>query len=498
MQLAPALLTLLLLAPAPLATSHEACAPVDATTVSCRWTHEATSGLTGPPTWEFPVFERTTLASFVVTLTQRPDTGWLLEVERLVDGEWEEVSAWQHAPSRTPATRTVNASTHVLVGGETYRVRFSPGWTEAPTSPPLSQVGFGAGTYEIAYVGRAVAEGTLPVRPAATAADPQLLDDPSEVAEPAWDIRAAWWDDARLEDGLFDVHLRVGDLNEIPASAFRAPGSPGETGQVYELSWKAAWKVGGESYYVEWVTPREMQDGQRVFTCELRTEREQEADEVILAHPLCEVDLATSTLHAIVPEAAIGSPPVGEPFTDLAARTRARYTPGATDVLDEQGQPRYLFALGGPAVWSALNPRLDPTPTAWYVDPLAPENIADTVQLGGALVAVVTFFVGLLLVVRRRKDTARLLARVDEIEEGGVDSADVLLRLGKLEQEFNALFRRHKISDAQYQVLSQRIAGVATRFALRRSLGLDDGVPGEAGPARRVPIVEKRDPKIRP
>jgi hypothetical protein len=296
-----------------------------------------------------------------------------------------------------------------------------------------------------------------------------------------------------------DAHLQVGDLANLTTAAFRAPTTEGPGGQqvfqVDELSWKIAWSVGSKRYYVEWALPRPASNA-TTYSCVLKTEMENEQLEEVLAHPLCEVDRAAGTFHATFPEASIGSPPDGQVFEAVEVRSRARYLPTrAIDTLDDRGEVRYAFALGGPSVWSSLNPRLDPPPVAWYEDPLAPENVADTLQVAGSLAALATFLVGLALVSRRRRQTSRLLARVDALDAKGVDSAQTLVLLGQLEQEFNELFRRHRISEAQYQVLSQRIAGVATRFALRRSLGLDDGVPGEAGPgvARRIPVQGEPD-----
>lgn len=494
------------LAPLQAEAAPEGCSDAEPDVYTCRWVLSGVKpGEAG--FWELPMFEAPALATFTVTLTQSLDQGWQLQVQRKRAGsdEWEVASESLHPGTTQLSNRHQSQSTHVLEGnpGDAWRVEFHPGHRDVSLVGDGFASGQGVGTYEVAYLARILPPGAKPSRPAATPDDPQIEDLPGEVSEPAWDLRAAWFDDARLEDGLFDVHLRVGSLENITLAAFRANSIPAGAAdsQVDMLMWKVSWVVEGGAYFVEWAIPRGAPVDWDAMRCALKREPATEGgEEEVLAHPLCRVDVANATLHADVPIASIGSPPDGALFEALEARTRVRYTGNAKDVPDDTpGGLRYQFALGGPAVWSALNPRLDPPPTPWYEDPLAPENIADTVQLGGALVAVSTFLVGLVLVRGRQRQTARLLARVDAVEERGIDSADVLLRLGELEQEFNGLFRRHRISDAQYQVLTQRIAGVATRFSLRRSLGLDDGTPGEQGPsqARRVPVVES-DARVRP
>lgn len=484
------LLAALLLAPAPdpasAAEPPAGCSVADERSYVCRWTIENNVPTSPSQEWPIPSFDRT-LATVSVTLTTSADTGWRVDLVEDRSGAEVIASTAEHEADRQTSVRHADVSTHVIVAPPgSMSLRFVAG--NARTVGVSDSLGaFGTGTYEIAYTATRIPDGEPPVRPAATQADPQLADEAGEVAVPAWDIRAIWWNDERLDDGLFDVHMSLADLRDLDDSAFRAPALGGAAdAQVYQLAWKAVWTVEDVAYYVEWKVERPGANEDPAFTCWLRTEAEPETSEVTLAYPLCSVDRENATLHATIPEAAVGPPGAGVPFDHLAGRVRTRYTPGATDVVEQtEHRERYAFALGGPAVWSELNPRLDSVIPQWYEAPLAPENIVDTVQIVGSLAALATFLVGLALVYRRRRQTGALLARVDEVEDSGLDSPETLLRLGRLEQEFSVLFRKHRISEGQYQVLSQRIASVATRFALRRELGLDDGVPGEAGPLRK-------------
>lgn len=478
------------------------CEPLDVDSFSCRWSLDGPNTSVAPPdAWVIPVFERT-LVTLTVTLTSAPDAGWSTLIQRHAaadaEGVWTTVDEAHHAPSSQPAIRSSVTTTHVLAAqrGDSWQIVFRPGEAKTPLLPDAGVVyGSAPGHYEVAYYAERVPEGVVPARPAATQEEPQVRDAPADVAEPSWDILAAWWDDSRLDDGLFDVHLQVTSL-DIRDAAFRAPSASGVAdSQAQQLMWKAVWTVDARSYHVEWSVQRSARD---VFSCVLSTEMINEADEVVLAHPLCEADIANGTLHATIPEAAAGAPEDGTRFESLAARSRVRISLGFTDVLDETQPARFVFALGGPGVWDGLNGCRFCTPApAWYEQPLAPENADRTLQVVGTVAALATFLIGALLVWRRRRQTHRLLARIEAVAADGIDASSTLLVLGRLEEEFSLMFRKHKITDGQYQILTQRIAGVATRFALRRTLGLDDGVPGEATPMRRVPVADGKDVRKR-
>ncbi|HET6405576.1 MAG TPA: hypothetical protein VFH78_13105 [Candidatus Thermoplasmatota archaeon] len=498
MRAALTLAALLLAAGLPLpaeAQADPACAPEPGRAV-CRWTFTPQRPFPHEE-WDLPTFPLT-LATVNVVLLRSPDTGWEVRILRYgSDGTGgEQVTTISHAfhPARTTtALRHEDASTHVfaVAPGDRITLRIEPGWASGPLPMLNGDVPASGGSFEVTYIGQAVPAGEKPSRPAATAADPHLPDDRGEVAHQAWDIHAAWWDDAALGDGLMEAYVKVASLEGIPPEAFDPPAAEGVPVTRDALQWKLAWTVLDTRYFVAWNLPAT--GDVDALSCLLKREGETEEADVTLAHPLCAVDLQQGVLQATFPIASIGSPPDREPFVDPAARTRVLYAvgpaPATPDVVDQADMETYLFALGGPVVWSDINPRLDPPVQLWYEAPLAPANVADTLQVVGSVLASLTFLVGLALVWRRRRETARLLARVDAVAEEHADQRQALLALGRLEEEFSAMFRRHRISEAQYQVLSQRIATVATRYALRTTLGLDDGVPGDAtAPATNVRV----------
>lgn len=505
MKVALALVALLLAPALPAqevdAALPEGCERVDSATVACRWTFEPLTD-TAQASWVLPIFPRT-LATIGVTLLQAPDQGWRIWIATGAHEHDEILSQSRHPARPTTALRHAEESTHVVEAreGAAHWLAITAGYAEAGSS--WSDAGSGGGRYEITYVGRLVPAGTVPLRPAATAQAPHIEDDVAEVARPAWDIRRAWWNDDLLGDGLMEVSAQVSALEGLSEADFAPPitsGYPGPSATERSLLWRTHWRVLDTPYFLEWRLHESEAStlASGLSQCTLHAEVDA-TTAPILAHPLCTVDVANATLRATFPTATIGSPADGELFQDLRASTAIEYGTNAPDSLDNADKPTFLFALGGPRVWDELNAcRFCPATKSWYQDPLAAENVADTLQVLGTLAALATFLVGLALVWRRRRHTADLLARVDVVAEQHADQRGALLALGRLEEEFAQMFRRHRISDGQYQVLSQRIATVATRFALRTSLGLDDGVPGEASPARRVDVIDARDTRVRP
>lgn len=471
--------------------STTACETTSATQVTCRWTVDV-AGTTDAESWEVPTFPLT-LATINVALLRSPDIGWQIELTRAPENMSEAyvISQSTHPARDTTALRHEDSSAHVfdVDGGDRVNLVFNPGWMSGPVGG--GDVIVGTGRFEVTYIASAVIGGYIPSRPAATQDDPQLPDETGEVEHDAWDLQAAWWDDADLADGLMEVRVKVVSLEGIPREAYEPPaldGVPSSGARV--LQWKAAWTVLDTRYSLEWNLPRDPAPGDPPLRCVLNVEGTTEAEDVPLVYPLCTMDAASGVLSASFPLASIGTPPEGEEFQELAVRTRVLYWlttdaegPSAEpDVVDHAENEVYRFALGGPAVWSQLNGRLDEPAPSWYEAPLAESNADLTLQIVAMTAAAITFLVGLVLIWRRRRATSRLLARVDAIAEEHEDQRQALLALGRLEEEFAGMFRRHRISEGQYQVLSQRIATVATRYALRTALGLDDGVPGEASP----------------
>ncbi|GEM_PF-5540465 len=469
----------------------------------CEWTDDDTqpgavtgrSGVSGPPLFDHPIpaFPRT-LATITVTLEQyRPptpgspmpplgfDAGWHVKV---LDGA-KPLSVSRHPGDnrglQRPNETVTDTSVHLLLheGGGAPVLQLVPTYADPEQPPSGTGDAQSVGTFHVRYVAEDLPEGVAPRRPAATEQDPQLLDAPDDVVNPAHDLRAAWLDDAALGDGLFEVHLTVANLTNPDFSQAPTP-DPG-TGGTPALRWLVHFDVAGHSYGLLYRLP-----SRGDADCELLSEDDLANVRVIMS-PACDAWPARGTINWSVPERSVGSPGSGVLFTNLHATTDECPEGGQASCpsLDDMQGERYPFALGGPDVWSRLNPRLDPPVLPWYKDPVSEDNLPNTLQVVGTILAGLTFLGGAIAVTHRRRQTRRLLDRIDAAEQkAGVDSRAVLVALGRLEEEFTLLFRRHRISEAQYQILSQRIASVATRFALRRELGL---VTGEAS-AVRVPV----------
>ncbi|HET6404255.1 MAG TPA: hypothetical protein VFH78_06370 [Candidatus Thermoplasmatota archaeon] len=406
-----------------------------------------------------PVFDRT-LASIVVVF-EGVEGNWELRVQAQVEGQWMSYSNGTHAREGAPRPVAPASQTtlHVLdrFPGAPHRLNLHP-YGSLP-HPEIS-----AGHYRILYEAEPLREGEPWPRPAATRDDPHLLDAASDTPEPALDIVAFWFDDAARDDGLFEAHLALADY---------------EHGAVAG-EWRIGFRVGDAPYTLLFL---EGDNGARV--CALA--RGSFPDDASTgAHrsvrPSCTFDPERDVLTARIPERAVGSPGVGVLFDGFRA-VALRHTVGPQgdaiglaspwDVADRHS---YAFALGGPAVWDALNPRLAVPPEPWYARPLAAENVPDTLQVLGALFAAAAFLGGLLLVRARRRRLRALLAEVEEaLARHRHDAAAGLLALGALEESFEARLRRGRISEGEYQIVSQRVATSAARLAMRRELRPDEG-----------------------
>lgn len=479
---------------------------------TCLWTFNNTDRIAAGEARPFYAMDLPANATFpraLATVTVSfagEDNGWSVGFQMMNATESHRVSTAGHAPDSSPTPGHASTSTHALFTPPDSRLGFHL-WTSyterydyrVNVTPPS------VGSWRVVVRMEPLPEGVKPARPAATRADPQLLSGSMEAAEPDRDIREAWFDDARLGDGVFDVHLAVASLDRVDFNTTRDFGMG-----TNRIDWVLAFRVKGVTYEMTWwMTPNG--DREPAISCELFLPA---ADASGVKHkvvsPGCHVDFANATFVAFIPERSVQSPSSDDLFTDIRAATYSYPGSSAFDALgplsgfpppspvpdaEDETQPpdvKYAFALGGPAVWHTLNPRLDPLEEIvppWYVAPLATENIPNTLQVVGALLAGVTFLFGALAVLARRRQIRKHLDRIDAIERSRTfDSQQTLRELGLLEDEFARLFRKGRLTDAQFQILSQRIASVATRFALRRELGLDDGVPGEGGPTTRVPV----------
>lgn len=411
-----------------------------------------------------------TFPTTLVTLTIREtgaNQGWraaFLHCDQ--DGPGCEMSKTEHPASPDANGTQREVTTHVFRTPADAPVKLAF-WTDFYTSQGKSSWTSGpagAGTYNLTYVAEPLAPGTPPEHPAATLARPQVIG-LRHTAPDAFDILAAWWDDASEGDGLFEAHLAIADPRApTPANA----ANPSSLGNPDTRVYRAHFTIQGTPYYVAWRHASDGADGGcLLYLDDINGPR-------VIANPICSLDLATGVFGAAIPERSVGNPGPGIPYTNLWAESLDE-TPSPTsltDRVDEERGMQFPFALGGVDVWRQLNPEGDyGRALPWYQDPLARENLPNTLQVAGALAAGITFLVGALAVLQRRRQTRRLLDRVDQATaRAGPHAPDIIAALAELEEEFTQMFRRHRISEPQYQILAQRISSVATRLALRREL----------------------------
>lgn len=442
----------------------------------CRFERDTTASTDAFPQYRYdvPVFEAG-LVTITVVL-DGIDAGWAVALE-----QWDEngfnssLAAQRHVPSQDGGTVHVTTTAHVVHADLSLdtrlnlianNVQFNGGFVAGVG--PASR-----GVFVVTYTIEPLSEGTPPSRPAATRDDPHI-EDGEDARRPEVDIVAAWLDDRALGDGVFEARIALADLSRVELNA--TPGA------VTSTEWRLEFTLGDVRYAAAWEAfPNGT--GAPALRCGI----------LALSGPIeeprgdarCAMDAAGGTLSMAIPERTAGDPRSGEPFGSLVARsmtnTYMAVGPPTTQEEDVADRARYAFALGGPEVWSELNPRLDPplAPTAaWHEAPLARDNLPDTLSVLGALLAGVTFLVGFVAIRRNRRQTRELLARVDALVAAHeADARAALVELGKLETDFTALYRAGSINESQYQLASQRVVAAASRMALRRELGLDDGAP---------------------
>lgn len=483
--LAAALLLPAALAPAPGALP-EGCAPLEQG-VSCVWkfdTRDEPNRLVYE--FEMPVLPR--MYGSLTIVLDGVDGGWTYVIERETGDGTDIIEENSHTPegSASSVHRAEDIFVFVADPAELHRLVFTPrlegvqaaGMTVSDAR--LLSSGVSSGAFTLTYAAEPLAEGVAPARHAATREDPHLQGGVGDARRGAYDVRAVWFDDDRLGDGLVDLRLHVTAIDDWDHAQ----------GSVY-MGYTADFQVLGRLYRATWrleaPDPAPSMDDVGA-DCAIY-----ELDNVGLRRemtPLCEYDWENSTVVSSIPERFLGSPGDGELFTGMSASSFSnRYHPGGsysstTDgVEDAVRSERYAFALGGPAVWDELNPRLavPPEPAKpWYAAPLASENVPDTLSVLGTLLAAATFLFGIVVVRRHRRQTRELISRVDALvltHDRSVRAG--LLALDELESEFTRLLHEGRITEAQYQVAAQRVTLAATRLALRRDLGLQDIPPGD-------------------
>lgn len=454
----------------------------DGLAVTCQWSFD-TRQEPGRFLWDFELPAAGEGFATVVVVLEGADGGWTTSV---LDADGDRLTRDTHESDRQPSS-THHRDSYSLVVNETeartFRFSSLAETVEVQGATVNNNVfgGASSGAVAITWHIEPFPDGVAPIRPAATREDPHLVAPALDARQGASDILAAWFDDASLGDGRFEVHLAVADASDWGwqdgGDYLRYHVEFALVGSRYQ----AGWNLGASSSVSSL--------DEVLHECYFGVQNAASNFEA-LVEPRCAFDWDNSTFSMAVPEAAVGNPSGAALFTDMRAEVLSGTYHGPTgtystslDTLDDEAEgERYPFALGGPDVWDELNPRLavpDPVAPAWYQAPLAKENVPDTLQVVGALIAAATFLGGLVFVRRSRRQTKELLARVDALAEAYArDARAGLMALGDLEMEFARLHRENKITDAQYQLAAQRLTTAATRFAHRRDLGLDDGTPG--------------------
>lgn len=444
-----------------------------------------------------------TLATVEVRIMQGSGVCWVYDV---IDPETGDLLTWASDPLRGQ-----NTLDHLVLGpARNVTLSFDPVQCEywytdnyelllqrGPPRPPI-----GTASFEITWRAHPLPEGTVPSRPAATFEDPHVIDDTGDASEPDQDVLAVWLNDDRLGDGVFEARLAVANVTAMSGPrwydfrfflhADEAPPGVSEINQLLDDD-----SQGDDHHFRISVAPDD-EGVPKIRRCSAMiaaaSSNPGEGTAMInLPAPVCELDVAASIFTVHILESHVGNPPAGELFTGLIARTWCLDGTVCPENFDDvTPAPKYDFALGGPDVWDELNPRIarseGPAPAAWYTHPFAAENVADSLQVTGAIVAVVTFLVGLVLLRRRRARAQKLLAEIEAVvREHRQDARAGLIALGDLEEIVDARFRDRKITEQEHQIASQRIATAATRLAMRRDLGLDDGRPGDEPIARVRP-----------
>ncbi|MEA3199688.1 MAG: hypothetical protein QOE90_1116 [Thermoplasmata archaeon] len=492
------------------------CVP-DATGFTCVWLFNDSDQMADPahlvsagalPFYELPLPAEAAYPRAYATVRVNfagEDNGWSVGFVAADANGTHGLGTATHVPDQATSPSHVSTSTHVMEVCAGCRIAFElwPSASEQMRDDRTNDTAPSMGSWRVGVHVEPLPRGVLPPRPAATRDDPQLQTSVHVASEPDREIRAAWLDQAELGSGLFEARLAVGSLAHVDFNHTNAFDFP-----TNRIDWVLSFSVRGTTYNVTWIARESDMPG---LDCGLYAE---DGAERLVASVPCAMDVPNATLLARIPERSVGNPLPQDLFTDIRAasysypnspiveRSDALH-PGLYDhptgpVRDAEDQTtaedmRYAFALGGPDVWHALNPRLDPPVDlvrAWYQAPLAKENLPNTLQVVGALLAGVTFLVGAFAVLARRRQIRRHLDRIDAVERSpAFGSADTLHELGTLEDEFAHQLRRGRLTEAQFQVLSQRIASVASRFALRRELGL----VGSAAPPERVVRVPVQD-----
>lgn len=219
-------------------------------------------------------------------------------------------------------------------------------------SPGLEWPSTTPGTFRVHLEIQPMAGTAAATERAGSATDPQLFDEQNDATPAAMDMRAVWFDDPVLDDGVFEVGVFAPRLSELQIESTEL------------AAWEVNWALLTSSYSLQFIYAandsayRSLTPNGAGWSAALLR------DDVAVLFGYPRVDLAAGTLLMRIPAAAVGNPPVGEPFTNLTAAAAISQPSIGTVGLpalgaeatsaDEATAMRRPFALGGPAVWRAL------------------------------------------------------------------------------------------------------------------------------------------------
>ncbi|HVM45039.1 MAG TPA: hypothetical protein VM582_03800, partial [Candidatus Thermoplasmatota archaeon] len=290
-------------------------------------------------------------------------------------------------------------------------------------------------------------------------------------------IVSAWFNDPLLDDGFVNATLQLADLGAAEDAAHA---------RRYELDWT----LRSDRFRVRWTVTNET-------TATLW--RETGGRQKPLIELPVETDRANGTLTSSIPLRLIGQPRAGDVFTDLranASRHVAAFGLAPSDyqqadglgdpgVVDEAAQTVRPFRLRGgsdleeaprdePLVFEPSPPAeaLDATGVAsasaavpWYQAPFAADNLPNTLQVAGAMAAVLTFLAGLLLLARRRSLVQKLVDAVEAARrENEGDAEKLAAAVRAVEARAHDLAARGRLDAREFALVTRRIDQ-----ALRRS-----------------------------
>lgn len=451
----------------------EGCARESTTTLACVWTVTFGPGSNGFFTSDLPAPGRAIL-DVIVEAERPPPYGWrLLRNESFVTGGCSGCPINSVLNIEAPTGQPGSQEWRNLVeayAGSTLAFVLNEETSEVLVTAPA--------TLRVQLLLVTLPQGVAaPSVPAATADDPHVLDRAGDAEGDPWnDIIAAWFDDSYLDDDLVEVHVNAPLLSEFdPEEAADRP------------FYRVRWTLLGDSTELDWNLLRVEGDWRWTAHVHHRFVHSQERPCGYEAGPeadlIARFDEETGTLSAWIPLSFIGDPDPHARFTNISAQSFGfpdiaevpvqGVACGFPVVFDDATDNVRPFAVGGPEVWRELRgaPAVAaPDAAPWYRDPLAPDNVPDTLSAVSVLGAIGTAGGGYVLLRRRR---ARMHTHIAEVDAAfglhATDAEAALKALEDLEHRFDQMMLDGKLDEKQHDLLARRIERSAYKILkLRR------------------------------